>query len=578
MSDEPEALSAAIGDLPKLAHRRPLSTSDSETSATAPSRTSTEDFGLQPKLERIRSETAECEDGLVVVKIFREFEAAVAERRNRRLQRQKQPQEKPKYFHLKPQYTDMQPHPQLYSMLDDPDFKANHLYGFFIFFWLAIGFFLLSGLTHALLEDNHMMILAPVLSIFTTGLHKIALTDLVMYLSTYVSFFVQYLCRKEVLQWYKIGRFITSLYELLFCSFWFVFITKYVVHDQWIGRIFLILHMFVLLMKIHSYSFYNGYLWRITGELQKSEKYLQQLKEKVLDSLKMPAEDAKSSVLESIAFCKYELLSQSWLLEKAKDDEVITRSLEELQTSLVCFPNSINVKDYFTYTMFPTVLYTLVFKRSEKIRWWFVFEKACALVGIIFVMLQVAELWMYPLVVKCVEFKAKSSAFHERAVFATLALIDIIPPFTTEYLLQFYLIWDVILNLIGELSRFPDRDFYGPWWASTDWYDYARLWNKPVHHFLRRHVYHSTIFAFSLSNTGALLVTFLTSSVVHELAMYVIFGKIRGFLFFFQMFQIPLVLMYRSKLLRGRKKLCNVLCWLGLILGPPIITIMYLVF
>jgi sterol O-acyltransferase len=46
---------------------------------------------------------------------------------------------------------------------------------------------------------------------------------------------------------------------------------------------------------------------------------------------------------------------------------------------------------------------------------------------------------------------------------------------------------------------------------------YARDWNRPVHSFLLRHVYHSSISAFQLSKKSATFVTFLLSALVHEL-------------------------------------------------------------
>lgn len=84
------------------------------------------------------------------------------------------------------------------------------------------------------------------------------------------------------------------------------------------------------------------------------------------------------------------------------------------------------------------------------------------------------------------------------------------------------LIWDAILNAIAELSKFADRDFYGPWWSCTDFSEFANQWNRCVHKFLLRHVYHSSISAFDVNKQLAAIITFLLSSLVHELVMYVI--------------------------------------------------------
>ncbi|WFD23285.1 hypothetical protein MEQU1_001974 [Malassezia equina] len=77
----------------------------------------------------------------------------------------------------------------------------------------------------------------------------------------------------------------------------------------------------------------------------------------------------------------------------------------------------------------------------------------------------------------------------------------------------------------AEITRFADREFYRDWWNSTTMEEFARDWNRPVHHFLLQHVYVSLIFQVGLSKSTASLFTFLLSSVFHELVMIVVSGK-----------------------------------------------------
>lgn len=146
------------------------------------------------------------------------------------------------------------------------------------------------------------------------------------------------------------------------------------------------------------------------------------------------------------------------------------------------------------------------------------------------------------------------------------------------YLLVFYLIWDAILNCIAELSRFGDRYFYGDWWNCVSWDEFSRIWNVPIHKFLLRHVYHSSMSALQLNKTQATLMTFFLSSVVHELSMYVLFRKLRFYLFFFQMGQLPLVALSSSRLIRRNPILGNLLFWIGICTGPSVLCTMYLTF
>lgn len=476
-------------------------------------------------------------------------------------------------------FADITVTPVTYTIFDAPYFKQLQFYGFYILFWLGTGFLFLKDIIHNYFQAGTSIFGCTVFDTFSTGLVRIAITDLVMYLSIYFSYFVQKLCLEGYIEWYSSGWIMQSVYETLFGLFWLIFICTAVMKDQWIGKVFLVLHLFVLLMKMHSYAFYNGYLWSVLRELQFSESYLVRLDE---EKVHLPdgytVDNMRKMLVDSVAFCKFELLHQSGLLDKGKDIEVLEKDSDCLCEEWSKFPGNLTIQNFFEYTMFPTVVYELVYHRTEKIRWFYVFEKLVALVGVIFLMLVVAQHSIYPVVEICNELRNISRSVKEKGIFYLLILLDMIPPFMMEYLFVFYLIWDTILNLVAELSRFADRDFYGPWWSCTDWSEYSRLWNKPVHRFLLRHVYHSSISAFNVSKLTATLLTFTISSVVHELVMYVIFGRLRGYLFYFQMGQIPLVLISRTDFMREKKVLGNVICWFGFVSGPAIICTLYLVY
>lgn len=465
------------------------------------------------------------------------------------------------------------------SILDSKDFINGQYFGFYIVFWLYVSIYILRHIIRSEFTDQLPLYKAPVYLTFTNGLTKIALIDLSMYLSIYVVYFIQVLCARNLIQWRKMGRALTSIYEAFFLAFWVYFVMEIGVKDQWIGRTFLILHMFVLLMKMHSYAFYNGYLWKILRELQFSERYLEKLHQnpKILPR-GFEKEDTTKLLTRSIAFCKFELLHQSMTLEKANEKGALELDSETLCHTHLLFPSNINFVDFFMYTMYPTVLYTLVFARREKIRWLFVIEKIAAMVGIIFVMLLIAEYNLFSTMTHCNNVRSLNYSFYEKCHLFVITFCDIVLPMFLEYLLTFYLIWHVILNLIAEVTRYADRDFYGHWWSLLDWEEFSRLWNKPVHKFLLRHVYHSSISAFSLSKGSSVLFTFFISSVVHELMMYVVFRRALGFLFFFQMFQLPLILINKSPLLKNHRIIRNMVCLLGLMLAPGMIPSFYLVF
>lgn len=73
----------------------------------------------------------------------------------------------------------------------------------------------------------------------------------------------------------------------------------------------------------------------------------------------------------------------------------------------------------------------------------------------------------------------------------------------------------------------------------VSWDQFARSWNIPVHNFLLRHVYHSSISSLKVRKHTATLITFTLSACVHELLMWCLFKKFRGYLFMAQMSQLP---------------------------------------
>ena len=469
------------------------------------------------------------------------------------------------------------------TILDSQEFINSQFFGMYVLFWLATAFIMLNNFVHIYFENATPIWNWTVVRIIRQDLFKVAFTDLAMYLGTYMSYLLQVSVKHRIFSWRRVGWIVESVYEAAY-FFTFLWFSHYM-QFPWIARVFLVLHSLVFVMKMHSFAFYNGYLWGIYTEGLFSESYLHRLLNDEVDLPKGFELDHTLKILEgSIEFAKYELEYQSKATSDRPDNDKhkcdgarLDISIEELQrTNCILFPQNINLKNYFEYSMFPTLVYTILYPRTNTIRWSYVFFKTFAVFGLYFLMITIAENSLLPIVGRC--FLAKKLPLQERVPQYFFILLDMIPPFLMEYLFTFILIWDSVLNALAELTMFADRDFYGPWWSCTDFSDFARLWNKPVHNFLLRHVYHSSISAFKVNKIQAAMITFIILSIVHELVMYVIFGIFRGYLLLFQMSQIPLIMLSRSRFLRGRKILGNIICWFGFISGPSIIFCLYLVF
>lgn len=431
------------------------------------------------------------------------------------------------------------------SIIDRDAAYGSEFYGFYVAFWFVVGMFVLNILVKYYNEHGSIF-RSRIFNIMMEDLWKVGLTDLLMYFCSYFPLFIHKAIKAGFIKWRNTGRVLESIYE---CGFmWAFLIISFNQDYPWIAKIFLMLHSVVFLMKIHSFAFYNGYMWDVTGELEVSKGYLK--KHDNLDP------EVAQALQKSVNFCTFEL---------------------ETQAQKVQFPKNLTYKNFFEYSMFPTLVYEVSYPRTKRIRWGYFFGKAAGIFGVIFIMVAIAQNNIYPIVMRCLELR-RTAPIMTRLKEYPLILVEMIPPFLSMYMLTFFLIWELILNAIAELSRFADREFYKEWWNSVDWDQYSRDWNVPVHKFLLRHVYHSTISSFHVSKTTATLVTFFLSSLIHEVAMYVIFKKVRFYLLSLQMFQLPLVQIMRSKLFKKYPVLANVFFWDGIVLGPTLLCTMYLVF
>jgi sterol O-acyltransferase len=231
----------------------------------------------------------------------------------------------------------------------------------------------------------------------------------------------------------------------------------------------------------------------------------------------------------------------------------------------VQWPENITFKNFAVYQLIPTLVYDLEYPRTDRISPLYVFEKTVATFGTFALLYTVTESFILPM-----------TPTPEQSFFRSL--LDLAFPFMIAYLLLFYIIFECICNWFAEISYFADRQFYEDWWNSTSWDEFSRKWNKPVHTFLLRHVYSSTIKTYKISRTSAMFITFLLSAAAHEMVMVVVTQKIRLYLFWLQLVQIPLIVLSRLPAIKSRKRLGNVIFWLGLYAGFPLLCVAYVAY
>ncbi|KAI7819920.1 MBOAT, membrane-bound O-acyltransferase family-domain-containing protein [Gamsiella multidivaricata] len=367
----------------------------------------------------------------------------------------------------------------------------------------------------------------------------------------------------------------------------------------WVQSGFFTLHCITMLMKVHSYIAYNGELSEKKIQLKKIESAYAQMKRndiQIMDDNDMDASAVAGNtdndtsndnhiddlptndpVQEQEVYRRrhHRLASEAaaaLLQDPAAnpsgfDASMLASEVDELKNELRCqngelWPANVTVANFVDYLLVPSLIYELQYPRTTRIRPMYVFEKSVATLGTFTLLYLTTEHYIYPVV-------------FDPTISPMRAVVLLMIPFMMNYLMIFYIIFECICNAFAEISRFADRSFYEDWWNCVGFDEWARKWNKPVHHFLLRHVYDSSIESFHLSKKNAAFATFFLSSCVHELVMMVVTRKVRLYLFALQMFQLPLIWAGNIKLIRERPRLANAVFWLGMFCGPPLLGVAY---
>uniref|UniRef100_A0ACD5WVY9 Uncharacterized protein n=1 Tax=Avena sativa TaxID=4498 RepID=A0ACD5WVY9_AVESA len=144
------------------------------------------------------------------------------------------------------------------------------------------------------------------------------------------------------------------------------------------------------------------------------------------------------------------------------------------------------------------------------------------------------------------------------------------------WLCMFYCFFHLWLNILAELLRFGDREFYKDWWNAKTVEEYWRMWNMPVHKWIVRHIYFPCI-RIGLSKGFAILISFLVSAVLHEVCIAVPCHIFKLWAFSGIMFQIPLL--FLTKYLQDKFKntmVGNMIFWFFFsIVGQPMCVLLY---
>ncbi|KAH8887777.1 MBOAT family protein [Thozetella sp. PMI_491] len=490
------------------------------------------------------------------------------------------------------------------------DAANSPFHGFFTLFWMAMFLFMVKiGAENWKKHGNPLGTNEMMKTMFRRDVLVLLFADGIICGLTGVSWLLQKAMFAGYIDWDRSGWVIQNVWQTLFIG---GVVGLTLIRDwEWPATVYFVMHGLVMVMKQHSYGFYNGYLSTVHKKRKTLLVKLKQLEKTT--PLRSPSTTNPPASAISTSHLAHAPSAEQWnerrkSMPQADPDldniaaaidsgdpldedqvrvfermikwevDALTDELQGKATSpSKAYPNNLTMLNHYEWIVLPTLVYELEYPRSETINWYYAAEKLAACFGVIFVMIMVSQAFIYPVVMETVRMKEVGMPMDERFQAFPWLLLDLIFPFLMEYLMAWYLIWETILNFLAELTYFADRNFYAAWWNSVSWDMFARDWNRPVHNFLLRHVYHSSISAMKVNKHTATLITFFLSACVHELVMWCIFKKLRGYLLVLQMCQLPLVRLSRTKWLRNQPTIGNMVFWLGILMGPSSLCSLYLI-
>ncbi|KAI6199476.1 O-acyltransferase [Aphelenchoides besseyi] len=237
-------------------------------------------------------------------------------------------------------------------------------------------------------------------------------------------------------------------------------------------------------------------------------------------------------------------------------------------TTPYSYPNNLTLTNMYYFMFAPTLCYELRFPRTPARRRGFIFKRVIEMITFTFVIVALSEQWVIPLM------KNSIAPFSEMDFGRCIErLLKLAIPNHLLWLLGFYTLFHSALNLIAEILRFADREFYLDFWNSETITYFWRSWNIPVHRWAVRHLY-KPIVGNGYSKLTASIAVFFVSAFFHEYLVSVPLHMFRLWAFNGMLAQIPLSIVTDRLLHGGRAG--NIVVWLSLILGQPMAILMYL--
>ena len=186
------------------------------------------------------------------------------------------------------------------------------------------------------------------------------------------------------------------------------------------------------------------------------------------------------------------------------------------------YPRNVSIRNLMYFWWAPTLVYQPVYPRTARVRWVFVAKRLAECGGLCIVVWFAAAQYAVPLLVNSLAHWHKLDVVSIAERVLKLSTISL-----ACWLAGFFALFQSFLNALAEAMRFADREFYADWWNVASIRTYWTSWNKPVYHFMRRHIY-APLVARGVPRQLAQLLVFVFSGFLHELLVGVPTHNITG--------------------------------------------------
>ncbi|PFH38542.1 acyl-CoA:diacylglycerol acyltransferase 1-related enzyme [Besnoitia besnoiti] len=226
------------------------------------------------------------------------------------------------------------------------------------------------------------------------------------------------------------------------------------------------------------------------------------------------------------------------------------------------YPNSITLRHLYTFIWMPTMCFQFHYPRVPCIRWLSVIRHVFESAACLALMKIVIDQYIVPVA------KNSFTITEMQSIPLSTLLVHFLDKVTKlsipnlyVWLLMFVGLFHHWCNILAEITRFGDRQFYLDWWNASSFGEYWRKWNLPIHHFLNRHI-NKPLRRARFPKIVATSVVFLISALLHE---YMITVPLQlgwtGWVFLGFMAQAPLTYITNLSFFQRNPTLGNCFFW-----------------